>query len=240
MVFVEASLRPLGGCDCDFSGVDSLVERRTIADDVMRWSRVTELLRLLRPSGRKSSSDFSLRRRGSVAHLSALELLFSRIIGPILVLMTRLSGVVVLLRGKCLLVLPPIDGQRPSSVDGVPFEFGVRLVMDGVRLNAVTRCTAASFRFVGNESGLIGRRMDADRAINGGLLQFAFAEFCFSRDRALSVVARVGAPHDDRTAARFADAARVLVRATEFSDFGDFMVCGADGSAMATRFFGEE
>lgn len=184
-----------------------------------------------------------------MAHLSALELLFSNIIGPIFVLITRLSGVAEPLRVNCRLVLAPIDGHRPSSVDGVQLD-GVRRVIDGVRLNPVTRWIdgdAMSLRFVGRESGLVGRRIDADRVIIDPLPPIAFAEaFCFSRDRARSVVANTGAPLEavivDRcAAARLADAARVRVRATEFSDFfGDLVPCGGDGSIMATRFFGDE
>lgn len=159
-------------------------------------------------------------------------------IGPILVLITRLSGVPSL-----RVFLAPTDGQRPSSVDGVQFD-GVRRVIEGVRLNAVTRCIdgdAMSRRFVGSESGLMGRRIDADRVIIVvALLPFAFTEFCFSRDRARSVVASIGAPLDRCAAARLADAARVRVRATGFSDFfGDLVGGDADKSAITTRFFGD-
>lgn len=168
-------------------------------------------------------------------------------IGPILVLITRLSGVADPCRVKCRLFLAPIDGQRPSSVEGVQFN-GVRRVIEGVRLNVETRCIdgdGISFKFAGSESGFVGRRTDADRVITVALTSFAFAELCLSRDRALSVVANVGAPLEAVTdvrwaAARLADAARVRMRATGFSDFfGDFVVCDAVESIMATRFFGE-
>lgn len=59
--------------------------------DVDIRSRVAELLRML--DDRKSSIDFSFRRRGNVANLSPVEDLLSRLIGPILVLMMRYSGV---------------------------------------------------------------------------------------------------------------------------------------------------
>lgn len=132
-------------------------------------------------------------------------------------------------------------------MDGVHID-GVRRVIEGVRLNAVTRCAdgdGMSLRFAGSESGFVGRRIDADRVIIAALASGAFVEFCLSRDRARSVVANVGAPFEAVTdvrcaAARLADAARVRMRATGFSDFfGDFVVCDAVGSAMATRFFGD-
>lgn len=98
----------------------------------MRCSRWADELR--HDSDRKSSSDFSLRRRGSVANLSAavdvaLAAAASNVIGPTLVLMITLSVAVVgPLRffgsvpddtGTADVTLTPIDGHRPSSIVGV-------------------------------------------------------------------------------------------------------------------------
>ena len=205
-------------------------------------SRVTELLRET-PFGRRSSSDFSFRRRGNVAYLSGLQPvgLFSKMIGPTLVLMTKFSGVDEPARWPRELPpepRPPIDGHRPSSVVGVMP--GVRpRVTDGVRLNEVARwklTIVESRNPVGNESGFVGRRIDDDRVnVAVRLNVSALVDADLSRDLARSRVAKFGGPtHLPWTCARFADAARDRDRATEFSDF---LALLPHGGSVSPTFF---
>lgn len=151
--------------------------------------RVTELLR--DPDLLKSSADFSLRRRGSVAYLSKVDDdLLSSWMFPIRVRMMRPSGATELPRA--FLLLAEIDGQRPSSTVGV--DNGVRLprFSEGVR-ERFTRGLEV-VRFVGKESGLGGRFVDMERVSD--VVIFG-SSFVLSRDLARSRVVKFGATDFD-------------------------------------------
>lgn len=218
-----------------FGGVDSL---RLMREVDMR-SRVAELLRLL--DDRRSSVDFSFRRRGKVANLSPVGDLASRLIEPSLVLMMRCSGVDDPARpfgfGVIGVVgLAEAEGHRPSSTVGVAD--GVRQDTDGVRV-LLERCSdGKGWAPDGRESGLTGRLSGVEREgvvaavlLNGGS--------ALSRDRALSwgLIGRGGelAASFDWNAARLAEAALDRERATEFSSFFP-MDLGPAGSMRATFF----
>lgn len=167
-----------------FGGVASFGAGWRFISDVDIRSRVAELLRL--EDERRSSSDFSFRRRGSVANLSPVGDLVSRLIGPSLVLIIRCSGVEDPARPGGLVhivALAPIDGHRPSSTVGVAA--GVRRETDGVRV-LLERCNDGDgLAPVGRESGFAGRLSGVERVgvvaaffINGGNV--------LSRDRARS------------------------------------------------------
>lgn len=177
----------------DFVGVDVNGSFLTI-DEVIRFgseSRVTELL--LEPDLLKSSADFSLRRRGSVAYLSKAEDLLSSWMLPTRVRMMSVSGATDVPRAFLLLL--EIEGQRPSSTVGV--ESGVRLprFSDGV-LDRFTRGLEMD-RFIGKESGFGGRFVDMERVSEVVMPIFGSSGLDLSRDRARSRVARFGATDFD-------------------------------------------
>lgn len=207
-------------------GVVSLGEGavRCLIREVVMRSRDAELLRML--VDRKSSLDFSFRRRGRVANLSPVGDLASRLMGPILVLMMRCSGVedpaqTVGLADIGVVPLALIVGHRPSSIVGVAA--GVRREMEGVRV-LFERCSDGSgFAPEGSESGLGGRLSGVERAEVVAVPFFIGGGIALSRDRALSRdVSSTGgeaAATFDWNAARDAEAALDLERATEFSSF---------------------